>query len=74
MAEETVGILPEIQEEFISPYKLAKLESDVRGVSIPPQKLYGYVRQGYVKATVNSTGKLAITRESALEYLSKFVK
>jgi len=63
-----------VTEDFISPYRLSKLESELRDVSIPPQKLYGYVRQGYIKATKNSTGKLQISRDAANEYLEKFRK
>lgn len=64
----------QVTEDFISPYRLSKLESELRGTTIPPQKLYGYVRQGYVKATKNSTGKLQISRENAEAYLEKFRK
>lgn len=62
-----------LKDEFYSPYALAKIESKLRDKDIPPQKLYGYVRQGYVTATKNSTGKLQISRKDASTYLEKFV-
>ncbi len=60
-----------VVDDFVSPYGLAKLESEMRGHSIPPQKLYGYVRQGYLKASINSTGKMQIDRKNQLSYLIK---
>lgn len=62
-----------LTDEFVSPYRLAAIESIVRGKTIPPQKLYGYVRQGYIRKSVNSTGKLQISRNDCKEYLKKFV-
>ena len=63
-----------LTEDFFSPYRIAKFESELRGVTIPPQKLYGYVRNGYIKVTKNSTGKLQISKTEAEAYLQKFVK
>ena len=54
-----------------SPYKVAKIESQLRGKNIPPQKLYGYVRQGYITATLNELNKMEITQEEARRYLVK---
>ncbi len=62
-----------LKDEFYSPYGVAKLESTLRGKNIPPQKLYGYVRNGYIQATKNSTGKLQISRTDVEDYLKKFV-
>ena len=55
--------------EFMSPYRLAKFESVVRGKTVPPQKLYGYIRAGYLQGTENSTGKIQVAREEAVRYL-----
>lgn len=63
-----------LSEEFYSPYKVAKIESNLREKQIPPQKLYGYVRMGYIVSSTNSTGKLQISREDVFKYLEKFVK
>ena len=63
-----------LKEEFYSPYAVAKLESELRGRVVPPQKLYGYVRNGYIQATLNSTGKLQISKADAEAYLQKFAK
>ncbi len=60
--------------DFVSPYGLAKIETAMRGKKIPPQKLYGYVRQGYIKATTNSTGKIQIERAEAARYLATQAK
>ena len=54
---------------FMSPYRLAKFESVLRGKTIPPQKLYGYLRQGYLKGSENSTGKIQISQDEAIRYL-----
>ncbi len=62
-----------VTNEFYSPYSIAKIESTLRNKFVPPQKLYGYVRNGYVNATTNSTGKLQISRTDAIKYLTKFV-
>lgn len=59
---------------FMSPYRLAKVESSVRGKVIPPQKLYGYVRQGYIKTSLNSTGKVQVAKEEAIRYLKTQAK
>ena len=55
----------------VSPYRLGKIGSVLRGKEIPPQKLYGYVRQGYIKATLNELGKMQIAQEEARRYLLK---
>ena len=55
----------------VSPYRLGKLESEVRGRVIPPQKIYGYVRQGYIVATKNELGKLSISSGEAQAHLIK---
>ena len=60
--------------DFVSPYGLAKIESAMRGKTIPPQKLYGYVRQGYIVASANSTGKIQIERAEAARYLATQAK
>ena len=57
--------------EFVSPYGLAKFESEVRGKTVPPQKLYGYIRAGYLKAGLSSTGKLQVAKADAIAYLTK---
>ena len=57
--------------DFMSPYRLSKLESQLRGKTVPPQKLYGYIRNGYLKASRNSTGKLQVARQDAEAYLTK---
>ncbi len=54
-----------------SPYRVAKIESQLRRKTIPPQKLYGYVRQGYITAKLNELGKMEITQEEARRYLNK---
>ena len=56
---------------FVSPYRLGKLESTVRGVTIPPQKIYGYVRHGYIQASLNDLGKQQISSEEAIRHLTK---
>ena len=63
-----------VTEEFYSPYKLSKLESTLRGKVIPPQKLYGYVRNGYIKSTKSTTDKIQISKEESIKYLTKQVK
>ena len=60
--------------DFQSPYRLSKIESAMRGKTIPPQKLYGYVRQGYIVASTNSTGKIQIERAEAARYLATQAK
>ena len=63
-----------VTEDFMSPYALAGIESSLRKVKVPPQKLYGYIRQGYLVATRNSTGKLQVSRDAAVQYLTRQVK
>ena len=63
-----------VTEDFMSPYRLAQIESDLRDLTVRPQKLYGYIRAGYLVATRNSTGKLQVSRDSAVTYLRKQVK
>lgn len=63
-----------LKDEFYSPYRIAKIESQLRSKNIPPQKLYGYCRQGYIKFSKNSTGKIQISKSEATKYLTKFVK
>ncbi len=53
----------------VSPYRLAKIESQLRGKTIPPQKLYGYVAAGRIASSTNDLGKIQIVREEALRYL-----
>ncbi len=60
--------------EFVSPYRLAQIESQMRDRQIPPQKLYGYIRQGYIAAGANSTGKIQIARSEAARYLASQAK
>ncbi len=60
-----------INSDELSPYRLGKVESVVRGKVIPPQKIYGYVRQGYIKSTKNQLGKMVISKEEAIRYLMK---
>jgi len=75
MSEHTQNIESELSEfNFVSPYKLSQIESTLRGSQIPPQKLYGYVSKGYVKATTGSTGKLQISRSEAAKYLERTMK
>ena len=56
---------------FVSPYKLAKIESSLRGREIVPQKLYGYVRKNYITSTKSETGKIMISASDAVDYLIK---
>jgi predicted site-specific integrase-resolvase len=74
MSAYTSKIESKIDFDFCSPYKLAKIESELRNAAIPPQKLYGYVSKGYIVATQNSTGKLQISKEAAVAYLEKTLK
>jgi predicted site-specific integrase-resolvase len=75
MSEHTKSIQNKLQGlNFVSPYKLSKIESELRNTSIPPQKLYGYVSKGYIKSNLNSTGKIQISQKSASEYLEKTMK
>ncbi len=74
MSETTPTIDDMVVEDFYSPYRVSKFESQLRGVSVPPQKLYGYVRNGYIKVTTNSTGKLQISQADVKAYLQRFVK
>lgn len=60
-----------IQSEFISPYRLGKIESVLRGKIVPPQKIYGYIRQGYIASELNELGKMTIARKEAVRYLVK---
>jgi predicted site-specific integrase-resolvase len=53
-------------QAFISPYALAK-EADVR-----PQMIYNYIKKGFITASVNSTGKLQVSREEADRWLNKY--
>lgn len=63
-----------LTQDFMSPYALAGIESKLRKVRVPPQKLYGYIRNGYLVATRNSTGKLQVSRDAAVTYLTRQVK
>ena len=63
------NLTEKLKEEFYSPYKVSQIESELRNVKIPPQKLYGYVRQGYIKHTINSTGKIQISKDEVVRYL-----
>ena len=74
MSESTPTIDEMVVSDFYSPYRVSKFESALRGVTVPPQKLYGYVRNGYIKVTTNSTGKLQISNADVKVYLSRFVK
>ena len=60
-----------IKADNVSPYRLGKIESVLRGKTIPPQKIYGYVRQGYISSSLNALGKMQITKEEAIRYLLK---
>jgi hypothetical protein len=57
--------------KFVSPYRLAKIESELRGRTIVPQKIYGYVRKNYIAADLNSTGKIEIKFDEAVRYLER---
>ena len=60
---------------YISPYRLAKLEATLREKpELPPQKIYGYIRQGYIKASLNNLGKKQVAKEEVYRYLIKQVK
>ena len=64
-----------INGEFISPYRLAKIEAILRNKpELPPQKIYGYIRQGYIKATLNDLGKMQVSKEESIRYLTKTLK
>ncbi len=60
-----------LTESNYSPYRVGKIESVLRGKVIPPQKIYGYVRQGYIKSGLNELGKMSIERSEVLRYLTK---
>ena len=60
-----------LTESNYSPYRVGKIESVLRGKEIPPQKIYGYVRQGYISSTKNDLGKMQIERKEVLRYLMK---
>ena len=60
-----------IKADNVSPYRLGKIESALRGKTIPPQKIYGYVRQGYISSSLNALGKMQISKEEATRYLLK---
>ena len=75
MSEHTENIQNKLNDlDFVSPYKLSKIESELRGISIPPQKLYGYVSKGYISSTLNSTKKIQISSQEAEKYLEKTMK
>jgi len=63
-----------LKSEFYSPYKLAKIESILRGKTIPPQKLYGYCKAGYLAFSLNNLEKMQISKENARIYLQKQIK
>ena len=56
------------QKEY-SPYKLSRIESEMREKIVPPQKLYNYVAKGYIEATKNAKG-ISILQEDAIKYLT----
>ena len=58
-----------LNREQYSPYQLARVESELRGKMIPPQKLYNYVAKGYIEATKNAKG-ISILQEDAIKYLT----
>ncbi len=60
-----------VDSDYVSPYKLGKIESVVRGRFIPPQKIYGYVRQGMIKSSLNNLGKMQIEKKEAIRHLVK---
>ncbi len=60
-----------LTQSSYSPYRVGKIESSLRGKVIPPQKIYGYVRQGYISSTKNELGKMSIDREEVLRYLTR---
>ncbi len=62
-------IISLVGADYVSPYKLGKIESVVRGRFIPPQKIYGYVRQGMIKSSLNSLGKMQIEKKEAIRHL-----
>ncbi len=69
--EVTELIEAKLTQSSYSPYRVGKIESVLRGKVIPPQKIYGYVRQGYINSTKNELGKMVIDREEVLRYLTK---
>ena len=71
--EEKEKVLQSLPQS-ISPYKLSKLEGKMRDCEVKPQKIYNYIRQGYIKSTKNSLGHYEVSREESRKHLSKYLK
>jgi hypothetical protein len=62
-----------LEAEFVSPYKLAKIASDLVGREVIPQLVYSYCNKGLIKASKNSTGHWQVSRTNARAWLTKYV-
>jgi len=67
--EKVISNLP----DFVSPYRLGKIEGNVRGRNVPTQKIYGYLKNGYIRASKNELGKYQIERSEAERHLTKTI-
>jgi hypothetical protein len=59
--------------DFVSPYRLAKLASELVGYEVIPQVVYSYVRQGFIAATTNALGHKQVSGAEATRWLTKYV-
>jgi hypothetical protein len=59
--------------QAVSPYRLAKIASELVGYEVIPQVIYSYVRQGFIKASTNQLGKKQVSHDEAVRWLNKYV-
>lgn len=59
--------------EELSPYRLSKVASALVGYEVLPQVVYSYVRQGFIKASVNALGHKSVSHDVAVTWLIKYV-
>jgi hypothetical protein len=62
-----------LEAEAFSPYRLAKIASDLVGREVIPQLTYSYCNKGLIKASKNSQGKWSVSRSDARAWLTKYV-
>lgn len=55
------------KKELVSPYRLAMI------VGVRPQMVYNYIREGYIKSTLNELGKkqVDLNEASVVKFIAK---
>lgn len=60
-------------ERHMSPYRMVQVLNANLGTNIAPQTAYAAVRNGSLRTTKGSTGKLQVTRTEAVRWCTAYV-